>query len=90
MAKRLKRMAFLMMSDNWSAEAQNIAYGMIVDGEIRLNDNVDKRQLLRSVASWSERECMDFVKAYPAYQRNRLRAELPGPASTHQACILSP
>ena len=78
-----------MMSGFWSDEAQERAYGMLLDGEIRLSNNVDKFQLLRSVASWSEDDCFDFVDAYPRQQQELLRAELPGPASTHQACTHS-
>ncbi len=78
------------MSECWTAEAQNIAYGLLVDGVIKLRDNADKFQLLRSVASWSERDCMRFVIAYPEKQQERLWAELPGPASTTRlARILS-
>ncbi len=77
-----------MMSGIWSDEAQDIAYDMLLDGQIRLSNNVtlstvDKFQLLRSVASWSEQDCFNFVIAYPRQQQERLRAELPGPASTH-------
>ena len=73
------------MSQDWSLQAQNLAYSLIKSKVIYIVDDFDKAQLLRTVASWSELQSKCFVNASPRQQASRLCAELPGPALNYKA-----
>ena len=71
------------MFTSWNRRAQYIAQTLIDSGEIRIVDNVDKVQLLRTVGSWSVPQSKYFVRSSLMEQKASLRAELPGTALTY-------